>query len=353
MECAFDTATNSSLEVAFYISELNKTIDGSKISPTLTTIDVESLYTNIPQNKLLDVINDQLVAMKVDSIKRFAFIKYLETLICYNIFSASGHYYIQKIGIPMGGVLSPCLANIYLGVMEKNVQTLPGVLIYKRYVDDILLISLFNDIQIEDFIRTLQSSFELTLTASYNPMAVNFLDTNISYSRIFHKFFLSPFTKNVLLFPLPSTLFRRPFYVDVNIIKSQILRVWRLCTNTATFSTAIEQYLLLLLDNSYFFKIRCQIIIFLYPIRIAHNIWSTSIPLCKECQYISQTQHIHVSKFLLLDTRLICTKQPLRCSSKNIFIIVIYWKVIQIYFIHNVNGFYKENRNHPVLFMAL
>jgi hypothetical protein len=233
----------------------------------------------------------------------------------------NGKFYIQNIGIPMGAVLSPCLANIYLGVMEKFIESVPEILFYTRYVDDVLLLSNFTESQMEEFINKLQSSFHLTLTASANSLSVNFLDMKISYSYFYGKFFISPFSKNYILFPLPSTLFKRPFRQDVNIIKSQILRVWRNCTDDLSFSRNISIFLNILMGNSYFRKIRRQIITFLSPICIGDHVWTTSIPICRECKKIMKMKNIEIDKFILLDSRIISTKEPLKCTSPNIFVI--------------------------------
>ena len=136
--------------------------------------EMMSLYTNIPQDGLLDVINTELLSLMPDNIKRFCFIRFLETLIRYNVFCVFLEYYIQNIGIPMGGVLSPCLANIYLGVMERFIQGIPEIICYRRYVDDVLLLSKFSESEMKEFLNRLQSSFHLTLTASVNQLSVNF-----------------------------------------------------------------------------------------------------------------------------------------------------------------------------------
>ena len=57
-----------------------------------------------------------------------------------NIFYANDSFYLQTIGHAMGGALSRTLANIYLGILEREVLRNENILLFNRYMDDILLI---------------------------------------------------------------------------------------------------------------------------------------------------------------------------------------------------------------------
>ena len=87
-------------------------------------------------------------------------------------------FYKQIKGIAMGSKCGPSIANIYLYVYEKRWLKIEKPLFYKRFIDDIFLITNCNR-QIE----TLKSSFKnLTLNCvSYS--IVNFLDLNISLDK--------------------------------------------------------------------------------------------------------------------------------------------------------------------------
>jgi retron-type reverse transcriptase len=62
------------------------------------------------------------------------------------------HVYTHN-GLPMGGSLSPSLANIYLGVLERKIisQYSPPILFYRRYMDDLLFILTNNPPFIDTF----------------------------------------------------------------------------------------------------------------------------------------------------------------------------------------------------------
>jgi hypothetical protein len=143
----------------------------------------------------------------------------------------------------------------------------------------------------------------------------------VFYSHIYHRILISPFSKNSILFSIPSTLYRRHISSDLTIIKAQILRVWRLCNEDLPFSKCISDYLEILLDNRYFQRIRSHILSLLSPIYIRRNIWTTNIPLCPQCINKLVENNINIQKYILLDFKLLCPKESLRCISKNVSII--------------------------------
>jgi hypothetical protein len=60
MEKKITSIVPSSLAVISNLEKINSTLKGT-ISPLLATLDVESLFTNINQQKLLDIINSLLI----------------------------------------------------------------------------------------------------------------------------------------------------------------------------------------------------------------------------------------------------------------------------------------------------
>jgi hypothetical protein len=62
-------------------------------------------------------------------------------LVLYNNISSNNNFYIQIKGISMGIICGPTIANLYLSILEKQLLIIERPLIYKRYIDDILIIS--------------------------------------------------------------------------------------------------------------------------------------------------------------------------------------------------------------------
>ena len=109
----------------------------------MASLDVYSLFTNIPLEETIDnIINDLfLITDKVHNFEREG-LKQLLTFAAYeSFFIFDGEYYSQIDGVAMGSPLGPALANGFLCHFEKKwlsewrVEFLPNV--SKRYVDDI------------------------------------------------------------------------------------------------------------------------------------------------------------------------------------------------------------------------
>ena len=95
---------------------INKVKD-IKLQPSykLASIDIVNLYTNIPANQTLDILNDNLHdTNKLDTQLIKELITILRLILQQNYFTFNGNYYIQTEGLAMGSPLSGLLADIYL-----------------------------------------------------------------------------------------------------------------------------------------------------------------------------------------------------------------------------------------------
>jgi hypothetical protein len=315
------TTVTSSLAVSYNISILN-----NKNKPThqtqIATCDVESLFTRIPQDRLLDIINDQVSCYFTKILDKEKFMDYLKTIIKCNIFQINENYCLQKIGLPMGGPLSGTLANIYLGVLEKNVVHIPQICLYNRYMDDILLITNFSDVELNDFLTTLQRTYNLCITSSHNKHSVNFLDMKISVSINTKKLLIEPYCKKHPCYPVPSTLCVRNARTDSSIIKSQILRTWRISNDSKMFTQTINKFLPYLPPYGYHKSIRRSVFRFLQPIKESTHKWTTNIPICHSCQQHIKNKNISLSKIIPIGNKYLSIKEPVNCKSHFIHILI-------------------------------
>ena len=323
LEKSIITLVPSSIAVCRNIKYLNDNMP-SPISPTMATIDVESLFTRICQDKLLDIINVLLMQQDILADERQYFIEYLSIIIKFNTFRINNVYCLQRIGLPMGGVLSSCLANIYLGSLEKEILDYPGLLLYNRYMDDILVIATFTDEEIRQFIDKLKSLYQLSITSTSNKHIVNFLDMSISYSPSKEMFFTYPFSKNRLLYPTLSILAKRSFRMDVNIVLSQILRTWRISNNNKEFSNGVNSYLshLLLSSAPLFKRVRKSIFRFLLPVKLMTHYWTTNFSLCAACVLNVQLYNLSIEKVFCIDGKYVSVKIPANCKTSPIHVIL-------------------------------
>jgi hypothetical protein len=307
------------MAVADNINNLQKDVNFTT-SFHLATLDVESLFTRIPQDRLLQIITDEIDKVFETSSEKETFISFLKIIIQCNTFQIHDNYCLQKIGLPMGGPLSGTLANIYLGYIENTFVKLPNLYLYNRYMDDILLITSFTDIEMQNFITFLQTTFQLTITASSNNKSVNFLDMTISLSASKKQFIIHPYSKRRLHYPLPSADMQRGYNLDSNIIKSQILRTYRFSNDDHNFTKSINKYLEHLLSNKYHRRLRKSIFQFLLPLKKSTHRWSTDIPICSSCLNIITINSIVLLKIIKIDKKYLGIKFPINCNSQNISI---------------------------------
>ena len=108
------------------------------------TLDVTSLYTNIPHLEGIQSIKEMLAIHKPpDMLPHNSYIiETLELVLTNNHFEFNGEFYHQLSGTAMGTKLAPSYANLFMTKFEdKYVYTHPQQpLLWKRFIDDIFLI---------------------------------------------------------------------------------------------------------------------------------------------------------------------------------------------------------------------
>ena len=120
-------------------------------SLSMGSLDVDSLFTNIPLDKTIYICINQLFE-NTDTVEGFTKSE-LKQLLCLatkeSYFIFNGLLYKQTDGVAMGSPLGPSLANAFLSYHEKNwLNSCPQgfkPIFYRRYVDDIFVLFKLND----------------------------------------------------------------------------------------------------------------------------------------------------------------------------------------------------------------
>ena len=120
-------------------------------SLSMGSLDIDSLFTNIPLDKTIDICINQLFA-NADTVEGFTRSE-LKQLLCLakkeSYFIFNGFLYKQTNGAAMGSPLGPSLANAFLSYHETNwLNSCPQgykPVFYRRYVDDIFVLFKSND----------------------------------------------------------------------------------------------------------------------------------------------------------------------------------------------------------------
>ena len=153
----------------------------------LVTMDVTSLYTNIPNMEGLVSIAQSLMKHQPEfKLKYKTLLELLKLVLHKNNFQFNGEHYLQISRTAMGTKVAPSYANLFMARLEKKllekVKTdlqieLP---LYLRYIDDIFFIFLYSETKLEQFM-TLMNSYHKTIkfTEEHSRNEIIFLDTYV------------------------------------------------------------------------------------------------------------------------------------------------------------------------------
>ncbi len=153
----------------------------------LATMDVTSLYTNIPHTEGLLALK-YFLDLRIDDegLPNKFIVDMAELVLTKNYFLFEKKFYLQIEGTAMGATMAPDYANLYLGYLEdqyvfNNNPIINNLVLYKRYIDDCFIIYKGSASDFEAFalyMNCLRPSIKFTYHVGTTD--INFLDTNIS-----------------------------------------------------------------------------------------------------------------------------------------------------------------------------
>ena len=150
----------------------------------LCTLDITSLYTNIPHMEGIQSTKEMLAIHKPpDTLPHNSYIiELLELVLTNNHFEFNGEFYHQLSGTAMGTKLAPSYANLFMTKCEdKYVYTYPlQPQLWKRFIDDIFLIWPHGMNSLTKFIKHLNTVHPtIKFTSDISETKISFLDLTI------------------------------------------------------------------------------------------------------------------------------------------------------------------------------
>lgn len=239
-------------------TELLVSIGDLTIEPgeCLVSLDVESLFTNVPVEQTIDIIlaavynNDRIPppTLTSDIMKELLILCTTKTP-----FQYKNKTYIQSDGISMGSPLGPTFADFYMAnlenrLLEEDRRSNPKF--YKRYVDDILAIFKRKN-HINLFKQRLARSSVLNFThEEMKDNKFNFLDVHLSLNQE------NKLTTTVYIKPTDNGLYGdfsayTPDTYKKSIIKSLVHRAEKYTHSWAAYSTEIDRIKQILSNNNF------------------------------------------------------------------------------------------------------
>lgn len=212
----------------------------------LFTMDVDSLYTNIDIKEGIQAIKNAFSKHPDKKRPDKELLQLLEINLTRNDFEFNGEFYLQIKGTAMGKKFAPAYANIYMAEWEASAlatcQKRPTH--YYRYLDDIWGLWTHPEEDFDTFLATLNNhNASIKLKAITNVHKIDFLDTTTYKGVNFHvtntldvKVFFKETDTHALLY---KTSFH-PKHTYAGLIKSQLLRFHRICTQKSDFEEATK-----------------------------------------------------------------------------------------------------------------
>lgn len=212
----------------------------------LFSIDIDSLYTNIDIQEGINSI--RRIFQKYPDKKRpdKELIQLLEINLTRNDFEFNGDFYLQVKGTAMGKKFAPAYANIFMAEWETEAlsKCIKKPLYYYRFLDDIWGIWHHSEQDFEGFLNTLNGhNASIKLKSTIHKTTIDFLDTTtfkgpnfLIEHKLDVKVFFKPTDTHSLLFKSSF----HPKHTFAGLIKSQLLRFHRICTQQSDFKQATK-----------------------------------------------------------------------------------------------------------------
>ena len=199
----------------------------------LCTIDVTSLYTNIPNEEGIQACSNILTKHRTDGNppSNSNIIRMLEHVLYMNNFDFNSRHYLQVGGTAMGTRVAPSFANIFMAEFENKwvytYHTQP--LVWFRYIDDIFMVWNKDRNSLDDFLTHLnECHHSIKFTSEVSSEQIIFLDTLVRPNtdrKLYTDLYCKPTdAHNYLLYNSSH-----PQHLTRSLPYSQLLRVRRIC----------------------------------------------------------------------------------------------------------------------------
>ena len=160
------------------LTELNIPTDA-----ILCTLDVSSLYTNIPHTEGLRACYTALDSRQEPDPPTWLLVQLLEKVLKLNAFDFNGKVYHQTQGTSMGTKCAPNYANLFMAQLESELLEqchTPLPLIWLRFIDDIFMVWVHSLDELHEFLEYVNDFHQtIKFTVEQSMQEIHFLDITI------------------------------------------------------------------------------------------------------------------------------------------------------------------------------
>ena len=236
--------------------EFAKDIINQNSNCFMASLDVDSLFTNVPLDETIKICIDELFKseMTVSGLNKKEMFEMLSLTLKESIILFDNKYYSQIDGVAMGSPLGPTLANIFLCYHESNwLKDCPKdfkPVYYKRYVDDIFV--LFNKPEHAQFFleymnkkhKNMKFSIETEINGS-----LSFLDVKIFREN--DKFVTSVFRKETFSGVYTNFISFIPLEYKFGLVHTLLNRCFNLSSDFLKFHHEVDKLKKILSKNAH------------------------------------------------------------------------------------------------------
>lgn len=209
----------------------------------LATVDVTSLYTNIPHAEGIGAAKHYLNTREDKTPHTFVLLKLIHFILTMNVIKFNDNVYLQTQGTAMGTKMAPNYAILFMARLEEaflNTQNLKP-LVWWRYIDDIFIIWTHGVSTFHHFIDNLNNFHPIIkFTTEFSTEGLPFLDTWVYLTEeglLATRLFTKPTDAHLYL----HYKSHHPKKQKDSIPLSQFLRLKRICTLEDDFIAAARE----------------------------------------------------------------------------------------------------------------
>jgi hypothetical protein len=179
----------------------------------LTSYDISNMYTNIPKDELVNIIDKMCNEQNIEHTLKMEIINIVKLVIAQNYYKFGGKTYLQKRGLAVGAPTSSILSEIYMQHLENTIiyDILREFKIegYFRYVDDILILYKETTTNIEEVLNSFNNiNPKLRFSMEQEKdNKLNFLDITITkdINKLTYEVYRKPTTSDTMRFVQKKT----------------------------------------------------------------------------------------------------------------------------------------------------
>ncbi|XP_065893417.1 uncharacterized protein [Dysidea avara] len=206
----------------------------------LTSLDVSSLYTNIPTEEAIEIILKYLEEAETPQQPPLQLLReILNFILKYNCFTFCNLSFLQIQGVAMGTKMAPNFANLFMTNFEEKyiLQQTTKPFLYRRYIDDIFLIWTDTSEKLKSLIDNINNNHPtIKVTSETSTGSINYLDLTITVKS--NKLHTTTFFKPTNTFSYLPGDSHHSNATKQGIFKGEVIRMLR---NNSEQPTYIEQ----------------------------------------------------------------------------------------------------------------